>query len=117
MITVAAVTTTTPPPTQTTIMIVCIEVVSSLPETEISKFRIVNNLLGKSCPLGFSLMLFFYFSAVFNVGVRLVFKTGCGIRLYRFLIIAFLSTIKQNVKTILFLLKIPNHDRHKHKYK
>ena len=52
------------------------------------------HLLGKSCPLGFWLVLFFYVSAVLIVGIPfpLVFRAGCGIRLYRFLIIAFLCT-------------------------
>ena len=52
--------------------------------------------VGKSCPIGFSLVLF-YFSAVLIVGdplSRLVFGTGCGIRMYRFLIVAFLSSFK-----------------------
>ena len=51
-------------------------------------------LLGKSCLLGFSLVLFLFWCRLdcrcpFPV---LVFRTGCGIRLYRFLFIAFLST-------------------------
>ena len=47
-------------------------------------------------PLAFHLCCF-YFSAVLIVGVvsRLVFGAGFGIRLYRFLIIAFLSTLLQ----------------------
>ena len=47
----------------------------------------------RAVPLAFHLCCF-YFSAVLAVGVpfRLVFWAGCGIRLYRFLIIAFLST-------------------------
>ena len=38
----------------------------------------------------------FYFSAVLIVAVPLVFRAGCGIRLYRFLNIDFLSTMKYN---------------------
>ena len=46
-------------------------------------------------PLAFILCCF-YFSAVLIVGVPFPFgvRTGCGIRLYRFLIVAFLSTFQ-----------------------
>ena len=55
----------------------------------------------RAVPLAFHLYCF-YFSAVLIVGVpsRLVFRAGCGIRLYRFLIIAFLSILlKRNCGT------------------
>ena len=49
----------------------------------------------RAVPLAFHLCCV-YFSGVVIVGVisRLGFKTGCGIRLYRFLIIAILSVLK-----------------------
>ena len=48
----------------------------------------------RSVPFAFHLS-YFYFSVVLIVGVpcRLVFRTGCRIRLYRLLIIAYLSTL------------------------
>ena len=38
----------------------------------------------------------FYFSAVLTVGVPFPFGMGCGVRLYRFLIIVFLSTLQKH---------------------
>ena len=42
-------------------------------------------MLERAVPLAFHLCCFYF---------RLVFRAGCGIRLYRFLIIAFLSAFK-----------------------
>ena len=47
------------------------------------------HLLGKSCPLVFSLVLFLVQSLLYVSLSHLVFGAGCGIRLYRFLAIAF----------------------------
>ena len=53
------------------------------------------HLLGKSCPLGFSLVLFLFLvpSQLYVSFSNLVFWAGCGIVLYRFLIVAFLSSL------------------------
>ena len=49
----------------------------------------------KAVPLAFHLCCF-YFSAVLIVSLsRLMFKAGCGIRLYRFLITAFSSALQR----------------------
>ena len=44
----------------------------------------------------------FYFGAILIVGVPFPFRAGCGIRLYRFLIVAFLSTMKNENKNVTF---------------
>ena len=57
--------------------------------------RYASGFLEKAVPMAFHLCCF-YFSAVLTVDVpfRLVFRAGYAIQLYRFLIIAFLSTFK-----------------------
>ena len=57
--------------------------------------------LKRDIPLAFHLCRF-YFNAVLTVSVpfRLVFRAGCGIRLYQFLIIAFLSTLILALRTL-----------------
>ena len=55
----------------------------------------------KSVPLAFHLCCF-YFSAVLIVGVYFlfVFRAGCGIQLYRFLIITFFICLTQKLNEL-----------------
>ena len=51
-------------------------------------------MLGGGCPLGFLLLLFFFIPSKLCVfRSHLVSRAGCGVRLYRLLIIAFSSTL------------------------
>ena len=53
------------------------------------------HLLGKSCPLCFSLVLILFYAVLLYLFLpRLAFRAGCGIRFYRFLIIAFSYTFR-----------------------
>ena len=60
-------------------------------------------------------LCYFYFSAALIVDVPFPFgvRAGCGIRLYRFLIIAFLSTLINRQKTLCTQLssKVMRYDR------
>ena len=55
--------------------------------------RFVYELLGKSCSLGFPLVLFYFICRLFVFLSRFVSEAGCGIWLYRFLINVSLSTL------------------------
>ena len=62
-------------------------------------------MLGKSCPLGLKLRSCFSYFMPSKVCVflsHLVSRTGCGIRLYRFLILAFSSALLKTIKAFYY---------------